>query len=66
VSEGTSRRSLPFPWEEVGVVSLDRNHQEPPDRVVVVGRRLPLARVPATGFGAVAASATSDAGSARP
>jgi 4-amino-4-deoxy-L-arabinose transferase-like glycosyltransferase len=66
VSEGTSRRSLPFPWEEVGVVSLDRNQQEPPERVVVVGRRLPLAPVPATGSGAVAASATSDAGSVGP
>jgi 4-amino-4-deoxy-L-arabinose transferase-like glycosyltransferase len=67
VSEGTSRRGLPFPWEEVGVISLDRNHQEPPERVVVVGRRLSLARVPAAGAGAVAASTTSDAGgSARP
>jgi hypothetical protein len=63
VAEGTSRRSLPFPWEEVGVLSLDRNHQEPPERVVVVGRRLPLAYVPAAGAGAVATSATGNSAS---
>jgi 4-amino-4-deoxy-L-arabinose transferase-like glycosyltransferase len=40
VREGAEPPLLPFPWEEVGVVPLDRNHHEPPERVVVVGRRL--------------------------
>jgi 4-amino-4-deoxy-L-arabinose transferase-like glycosyltransferase len=32
---------LPFAWEEVGVICVDRNHHPVPDQVVVVGRRLP-------------------------
>lgn len=43
VSPGNSRPDLPFDWEEIGAVSLDRNHHPEPERVVVVGRRLPLA-----------------------
>ncbi len=41
-SPGDSRPLLPFAWEEVGALSLDRNHHATPERVVVVGRRLPL------------------------
>jgi 4-amino-4-deoxy-L-arabinose transferase-like glycosyltransferase len=40
ISAGDQRPHLPFAWQEIGVVSLDRNHHEPPERVVVVGRRL--------------------------
>jgi 4-amino-4-deoxy-L-arabinose transferase-like glycosyltransferase len=40
---GTGRPALPFAWREVAAVSVDRNHQEPPETVVVVGRRLPTA-----------------------
>jgi hypothetical protein len=36
---GTGRPILPFAWEEVAAISMDRNHQVPPERVVVVGRR---------------------------
>jgi hypothetical protein len=43
VSPGDSRPPLPFAWDEVGVVSLDRNHRPVPERVVVVGRRVPAA-----------------------
>lgn len=32
---------LPFAWEEVAVVSCERNHRDVPTRAVVVGRRLP-------------------------
>ena len=39
----TARLPLPFAWEEVAVVSVDRNHHTPPQTVVVVGRRLPPA-----------------------
>jgi 4-amino-4-deoxy-L-arabinose transferase-like glycosyltransferase len=42
---GTGRPPLPFSWKEIAAVSVDRNHQEPPETVVVVGRR--LAVVPA-------------------
>jgi 4-amino-4-deoxy-L-arabinose transferase-like glycosyltransferase len=42
-SPGDRRPLLPFAWEEIGAVSLDRNHHSPPERVMVVGRRLPLA-----------------------
>jgi 4-amino-4-deoxy-L-arabinose transferase-like glycosyltransferase len=41
VSPGDRRPPLPFAWDEVGVVSLDRNHRPVPERVVVVGRRVP-------------------------
>jgi 4-amino-4-deoxy-L-arabinose transferase-like glycosyltransferase len=37
---GNSRPTLPFLWEEIGAVSLDRNHHPVPEQVVVVGRRL--------------------------
>jgi hypothetical protein len=30
---------LPFAWEQVAVVSCDRNHLEQPQRTVIVGRR---------------------------
>ena len=32
---------LPFPWEEVAVISCDRSRHTQPRNVVVVGRRLP-------------------------
>jgi hypothetical protein len=56
ISLGASRPPLPFVWEEVGVVSLDRNHHPVPERAVVVGRRPPagpssLNLVPARAFG---------------
>jgi 4-amino-4-deoxy-L-arabinose transferase-like glycosyltransferase len=35
------RPQLPFAWEEIGVISVDRNHHAVPQQVVVVGRRLP-------------------------
>jgi 4-amino-4-deoxy-L-arabinose transferase-like glycosyltransferase len=41
VWSGDSRPQLPFAWEEIGVVSLDRNHHPVPERVVVVGHVLP-------------------------
>jgi 4-amino-4-deoxy-L-arabinose transferase-like glycosyltransferase len=37
---GNQRPHLPFAWEEIGAVSVDRNHHALPERVVVVGRRL--------------------------
>ena len=40
---GDSRPQLPFAWKEIGVLSLDRNHHAIPERVVVVGQRLPAA-----------------------
>jgi 4-amino-4-deoxy-L-arabinose transferase-like glycosyltransferase len=46
---GTGRPALPFDWEEVAAVSVDRNHQEPPDTVVVVGRMRPAAGTRAAG-----------------
>ncbi len=41
-SPGGVRPLLPFAWEEIGTFSLDRNHHPTPERVVVVGRRLPV------------------------
>jgi hypothetical protein len=38
--DGAARPHLPFAWEEVGSVCLDRNHHPTPGRVVLVGRRL--------------------------
>jgi hypothetical protein len=38
---GDSRPSLPFPWEEIAALNMDRNQHPVPERVVVVGRRLP-------------------------
>jgi hypothetical protein len=35
------RSQVSFPWEEIGAISVDRNHHATPERVVVVGRRLP-------------------------
>lgn len=46
---GTGRPAFPFAWEEVAAISVDRNHQEPPDTVVVVGRRLPPAAAKVAG-----------------
>jgi 4-amino-4-deoxy-L-arabinose transferase-like glycosyltransferase len=46
-SHGNKRPHLPFAWEEVGVVPLDRNHLEIPENVVVVGCRLPKLNAPA-------------------
>lgn len=39
--DAAGRPPLPFAWEEVAVVCIDRNHRESPKVVVVVGRRLP-------------------------
>ncbi|MFO0809377.1 MAG: glycosyltransferase family 39 protein [Gemmataceae bacterium] len=41
---GTERKPLPFPWEELAVVSCDRNRQTPPVNVVIVGRRIEPSR----------------------
>ena len=35
------RPALPFAWEELAVISMERNRMSTPERVVVVGRRLP-------------------------
>jgi 4-amino-4-deoxy-L-arabinose transferase-like glycosyltransferase len=43
--DGDKRPSLPFAWEEVGIIPLDRNRHPVPEGVVVVGRRLPTAMV---------------------
>jgi 4-amino-4-deoxy-L-arabinose transferase-like glycosyltransferase len=37
---GGVRPSLPFAWEEVGTVSVERNRHQVPQKVVVVGRRI--------------------------
>lgn len=37
---GGSRPQLPFAWQEVGFVSMDRNRHDRPNERVVVGRRL--------------------------
>ncbi len=39
-SPGVGRPALPFAWEEIAAVSMDRTRSDPPRRVVVVGRRL--------------------------
>jgi 4-amino-4-deoxy-L-arabinose transferase-like glycosyltransferase len=44
---GSDRPELPFAWEEIAAVPMDRRHRDTPERVVVVGRRLPHA--PAAG-----------------
>jgi hypothetical protein len=46
---GDTRPQLPFAWEELGVVPLDRNHRPVPERVVVVGRLRPAGAVLAPG-----------------
>jgi hypothetical protein len=38
---GDSRPALPFAWEEIAAITMDRNQLAAPERVVVVGRRLP-------------------------
>lgn len=43
MSPGNDRPQLPFAWEEIGAISVDRNHHAIPERVTVVGRRLPSA-----------------------
>jgi 4-amino-4-deoxy-L-arabinose transferase-like glycosyltransferase len=45
---GNTRLELPFAWEQVAVVSMDRNRHARPERLVVVGRRLPSGSPPAT------------------
>jgi 4-amino-4-deoxy-L-arabinose transferase-like glycosyltransferase len=40
---GDRRPPLPFAWEELAAVPLDRNRHPVPERVAVVGRRLPAA-----------------------
>jgi 4-amino-4-deoxy-L-arabinose transferase-like glycosyltransferase len=37
------RPSLPFAWREIAAITMDRNKQDRPERVVVVGMRLPAA-----------------------
>ncbi|MCI0685333.1 MAG: glycosyltransferase family 39 protein [Gemmataceae bacterium] len=46
MTSGDARPALPFAWEEIGAVSLDRNRQAIPKRLAVVGRRLPAQRSP--------------------
>jgi 4-amino-4-deoxy-L-arabinose transferase-like glycosyltransferase len=51
-SPGGSRPQLPFAWEEIGTVPLDRNHHAVPEQVVFVGHRLgPLTNDNARGIG---------------
>jgi 4-amino-4-deoxy-L-arabinose transferase-like glycosyltransferase len=38
-SVGDFRAPLPFAWEEVAVIPVDRNFHSPPENIVVVGRR---------------------------
>ena len=45
-SPGGCRPPLPFAWQEIGVVTLDRNQHAVPERVLVVGRRLPAPYTP--------------------
>lgn len=47
---GPDRPQLPFAWEEVAAISMDRNHRAAPESMVIVGRfvRQPDARAPAT------------------
>ncbi len=40
-SDAGWRPTLPFAWEELGVISMDRNRHPSPDRAVVVGHLLP-------------------------
>jgi 4-amino-4-deoxy-L-arabinose transferase-like glycosyltransferase len=40
-SEGGQRPCLPFAWEEVATIPMDRNRHQPPERAVVVGHCLP-------------------------
>jgi hypothetical protein len=40
-SPGGSRPSLPFAWQELAAIPMDRNRLDRPERVVVVGMRLP-------------------------
>ena len=37
---GSTLTSLPFEWEQIGAVPIDRNRGLVPERVVVVGRRV--------------------------
>jgi 4-amino-4-deoxy-L-arabinose transferase-like glycosyltransferase len=39
--EGPERPELPFAWEEVAAIPMDRNRHDPPERVVVIGRLVP-------------------------
>jgi 4-amino-4-deoxy-L-arabinose transferase-like glycosyltransferase len=39
-SVGEYRAPLPFAWEEIAVISVDRNRQANPVNIVVIGRRL--------------------------
>jgi hypothetical protein len=43
---GDSQPQLPFAWEEIGVVCLDRNHHPIPEEFVTIGRRLPNGPAP--------------------
>ena len=62
VWSGGTRPDLPFAWEEVGIVSLDRNRHPTPQRAVIVGRRLPA--TPRPRDAAVPAPTASGAGGA--
>jgi hypothetical protein len=46
-SVGEYRAPLPFAWEEVAVIPVDRNYHAKPENVVVVGRRLHEATISA-------------------
>jgi 4-amino-4-deoxy-L-arabinose transferase-like glycosyltransferase len=59
---GTDRPAFPFAWQEVAAISVDRNHQEPPQTVVVIGRRVPAVTQAKAADGSV--TATARAGSA--
>jgi 4-amino-4-deoxy-L-arabinose transferase-like glycosyltransferase len=54
---GDTRPALPFAWREIAAINMDRNRQDRPERVVVVGMRLttatgsPLNALPVSGVG---------------
>lgn len=54
---GITRPSLPFAWEEIGAINLDRNQLPTPERLLVVGRRLPEGSAKNRGITAAAPAA---------
>ena len=41
-ASGVTRPELPFAWEEIAAISMDRNRHPVPEKVLVVARRLPM------------------------
>ena len=40
-ASGGHRPELPFPWEELAIIPMDRNHHATPEETVIVGRVRP-------------------------